>query len=436
MDKKPNVFPTQGQPQTNTEPVLNQEVPSNDPIAQSQPPAGELAAAEEMRRRTAEELKLRDHAMAQTAASKDAGEQARAALMAEMGEVNPNTRAQNQPQVQQQSALPSMTQEIQEGAMSYEDMVRFQKYTEEMQQKQATTNVEVPPSSMHNPIQAPNYVNTPPPVVPPSNIGQPQSMLPPQQPDNVYIQQLSQPQMNAAFDVIPLPSEGKLYGLGKKSIKVAYMSTADENILTSPNLLTSGDFLEILFNRKILEPNLRYRDLIEGDRNAIMLWLRATGYGHMYPIVVEDEKGDPFETEVNLNDIKTIKLNVNPDANGHFEFKLPVSGIVVKFKLLTVGETDDISERVEYEVDVLKLPVNNTNTYTLAKQLVSINGDTNPEMISSFSENMRVGDGKALREYIESINCGVDMSITVGTPGGGSIDTFLPLNLKFFWPNL
>jgi len=28
------------------------------------------------------------------------------------------------------------------------------------------------------------------------------------------------------------------------------------------------------------------------------------------------------------------------------------------------------------------------------------------------------------------------LNIEVRTPGGGSIKTFLPLNLKFFWPNI
>ena len=242
--------------------------------------------------------------------------------------------------------------------------------------------------------------------------------------------------MNSAFDVIPLPSGGKLYkGVGK-NIKVAYMSTADENILTSPNLLSSGQFLEILINRKILEPNLRYKDLVEGDRNAIMLWLRATGYGNMYPIIIEDENGTPFESDVDLNTMKTIELTEIPDVNGHFEYKLPVSGIMVKIKMLTVGETEEIADRIEYEVETLKLPVDNTNTYTLAKQLVSVNGDTSLETINTFSENMRVGDALGLREYIGSIDCGVDLKITVGTPGGGSVSTFLPLNLKFFWPNI
>mgnify|MGYP000533459672 CR=1 FL=1 len=418
MDKKPNVFPSQEQPQTNANALT-----PNDPIGNSsQVSNGESAAAEEMRRRTAEELALRNHAEERTASSVADGNAARAALMKEMEDKAKLT--------QQTPITPQQTQELQKESMSYEDMVRFQQYTEEMKKKQAEKQVEVPPSSIHNqqpPMQPPT---------PPSNIGQPSGMAPSDKPDDVYIQQLSQPQMNSAFDVIPLPSGGKLYKNGKRNIKVAYMSTADENILTSPNLLTSGDFLEILINRKILEPDLRYRDLIEGDRNAIMLWLRATGYGNMYPVMLEDEKGVPFETEFDLNTIKTIELTKEPDANGHFDYTLPVSGIKVKFKLLTVGESEDITERVEYEMETLKLPVNNTNTYTLAKQLVSVNGDTNPETITAFSENMRVGDAKGLREYIDSIDCGVDLRITVGTPGGGSITTFLPLNLKFFWPNI
>ena len=123
-----------------------------------------------------------------------------------------------------------------------------------------------------------------------------------------YVYQLSQPQYNMSFDLIPLPSEGKIYRSKKANVKVAYLTTSDENILTSPNLLQSGEFLEILINRKLLERDLRYRDLHVGDRNAIMLWIRATGYGEMYPVTLYDENNEPFETEINLNNLKVKKL--------------------------------------------------------------------------------------------------------------------------------
>lgn len=251
---------------------------------------------------------------------------------------------------------------------------------------------------------------------------------------NEYIQQLSQPQFNTAFDVITLPSEGKIYKNKKSSVKVAYMTTGDENILTSPNLLQNGQFLEILINRKLLDTNIRYRDLHVGDRNAIMLWLRATAYGEMYPAIIYDENDEPFETEIDLTTLKTKKLGAEPDEEGYFDFFLPISKVNIKFKLLSVGDVEDIEIMLEKDKKN-ENPINNTNSYRLEKQIVEVNGSRDENLIKSFVENMRIGDSKKLKQYVEKIESGVDLNIKVTTPGGGSIETFLPLNFRFFWPD-
>jgi hypothetical protein len=250
-----------------------------------------------------------------------------------------------------------------------------------------------------------------------------------------YILELSQPNYNAPFDVIPLPSKGKLYKNKKANVKLAYMTTSDENILTSPNLLKSGEFLEILINRKLLEPDLRYRDLLPGDRNAIMLWLRATAYGEMYPVTLLDEFDEAFETEINLNELKTIELNVEPDEDGLFGFVMPLSKANIRFKLLNCGDIDEIDRMLESDKEN-NLLVNNSNTYKLEKMIVEVNGDTNKVMIRDFVNYMRISDSKAFNNYVDSIDAGVDLNIEVGTPGGGSVKTFLPLNVRFFWPDI
>ena len=250
-----------------------------------------------------------------------------------------------------------------------------------------------------------------------------------------YIETLSQPQYNAAFDLLPLPSEGKIYKNKKSKIKVAFITAADENILTSPNLLQSGEFLEILINRKLLETDIRYKDLNVGDRNAIMLWLRATSYGEMYPITVFDEDNKPFEYEVDLTTLKTKKLGCEPDEEGYFDFLLPVSRKNIKFKLLTVGDAEDIEKTLEEERS-LDIPVNNSKTYTLRKLIVEIDGVRSQSYIDDFVDTMRVKDVTELNKYIEEIESGVDLQFDVPTPGGGSVTTFLPLNFRFFWPNL
>ena len=250
-----------------------------------------------------------------------------------------------------------------------------------------------------------------------------------------YIQQLSQPQYNMSFDLLPLPSEGKVYRGKRTNIKVAYMTTADENILSSPNLLSSGDFLEILMNRKILENDIRYRDLNVGDRNAIMLWLRATSYGEMYPVTLLDENDTPFETEINLNDLKVKKLGAEPDSEGYFDFYLPVSKQNIKFKLLTVGDVEDIDKILTKEKED-GIPINNLNTYTLEKQIVEVEGERNKNFIRDFVQCLRIRDSKELKKYITEIESGIELDIEVSTPGGGTIKTFLPLNYRFFWPDI
>lgn len=280
-----------------------------------------------------------------------------------------------------------------------------------------------------------NYVPPTPPPTPPVNTGSMGQNFG-QNPSNInpYIVELSQPNFNCPFDVIPLPSGGKTYRTKKSGIRVGYMTTADENILTSPNLLQSGEFLEILINRKILEPELRYRDLLVGDRNAIMIWLRATAYGEMYPITVLDENNNPFDTEINLNDLKMKKLAVDPDEEGLFTFTFPLCKAQIKFKLLTMGDVEDVEKMVEAD-KANGVPVNNSNTYTFERMIVELNGSRDRNMIREFSNSLRIKDAKEFSDYLDKLECGVDMTITVGTPGGGSVETFLPLNFKFFWPN-
>ena len=249
---------------------------------------------------------------------------------------------------------------------------------------------------------------------------------------NPYIESISQPQMNQAFDVIPLPSGGKFYPGRKKSIKVAYLTTADENILTSPNLVESGQFIEILINRKLLEPGLRYKDLLPGDRNAIMSWLRATGYGEMYPVLMTDKNGQEFEAEINLSDLKTINLTVDPEADGLYTFELPLSKHIVRFKLLTCGDIDELERIIENIPDGV---VNEEQTMILEKQIVEVDGNRDRAYIKSFVNGMRILDAQKLREYVSKIKCDIDLSISVRTPGGESINTFLPFTPRFFWPN-
>lgn len=352
MENRPKVFPTAEQVaaanQTGVEIAKEQE----EIIMSNQVPAGEIEAAAEMARRTAEQLRLREEAL----------------------------------------------------RLSNQDVV----------QEVVSPIAEVQPHTIKSPME---------------NLKPQMSTT-----RDSEIAQISQPQMNQPYDIIPLPSEGKLYKNKKGKIKVSFLTAADENILTSPNLLESGDFLEILLNRKVLEPELRYKDLIPGDRDAIMVWLRATGYGEMYPVTILDENNKPFETEVDLTKLKVKKLSIEPDSEGLFDFVLPLSKSVVKFKLLTVGEVEELQRLALFLKEENNL-INTESTLLLENQIVEVDGTRDKNYISDFIDTMRIMDSKKLKNYMSELDCGIDMNITFGTPGGGSVTRFLPFTVKFFWPD-
>ena len=246
---------------------------------------------------------------------------------------------------------------------------------------------------------------------------------------------MDEPKWDSAFDLVPLPSKGKLYKGVRESVKVSYMTGSDENILTSPNLVQSGKFLEILISRNLLEPNLKYKDLHVGDRNALMIWLRASAFGNMYNVTVFNDKYEEVEGEVDLSELKYKHLGAEPDDNGLFDFKCPVSGDELKFKFLTAGDEDEVEAKLAQETkDGVEL--NNRSTYTLHKQIMGVNGDFNSETVKKAIENMRIGDIKALRTYIDNIESGIDLKVQVRTSGGESVSTFLPIESSFFWPDL
>jgi hypothetical protein len=243
------------------------------------------------------------------------------------------------------------------------------------------------------------------------------------------------PSFEIPFDVIELPSKGVLYPSRQPTLKVEYMTASDENILTSQNLIKNGKVLDVLLEKKIKDKTLPLRDLLVGDRNAIMIWLRATGYGEIYPVKLTDPtSGIEFDYDVNLNDLKFKELTVQPDEKGLFDFELPKSKKKIKFKFLTVADENDIIKMSEARQKAYKDGVNTTLTYRLFKQIKEIDGNADPNFIQKFIEVMPAYDSLKFREYSDSIEPGIDMSLEVEGPTG-PFRAPITIGLNFFWPN-
>ena len=157
-----------------------------------------------------------------------------------------------------------------------------------------------------------------------------------------------------AYDVVELPSRGIHYPSGKKSVKVAYLTAADENILASPNLIATNTVVNELINRKVLDHDLKFDDIVEEDRQAILIFLRNTAFGSEYNMTITDPKtNEQFNAVVDLSNVPIKEFNLVADANNEYPYYFEKSKVDVTFTFLTQKQEDFKKSKIVGMVMVL-----------------------------------------------------------------------------------
>tara|TARA_R100000808_G_C2148673_1_gene156848 strand:- start:2164 stop:3030 length:867 start_codon:yes stop_codon:yes gene_type:complete len=244
---------------------------------------------------------------------------------------------------------------------------------------------------------------------------------------------------------VELPSRGRYYPEGhplhgRESIEIRYMIAKDEDILSSKTLLKKGVAIDRFLQNIIMDKSIRLDDMLVGDKNALMIAARITGYGESYETKVTCPScAGVSEYDFNLllcpinhaEDYDSYGLKVDPE--GYFLLKLPISGVEVKFRLLRGNDEKKISSMVTRKKKN-KLP-ESIVTDLFKSLIVSVNGDERPGLISNFINVMPARDSRFLREAYEASMPTIDMSHEFLCEHCGS-ETILevPLNAEFFWP--
>ena len=246
--------------------------------------------------------------------------------------------------------------------------------------------------------------------------------------------QIGQQDFNLPHDVVPLPSGGIFYKSKKKTIKVGYLTASDENILLNTNLRKSirESLILPLLRSKVYEKDLRPEELLEGDIEAILLFLRNTSFGPEYTVSLTDPSTDKlFTTSVMLDELNIKKTEFKPDENGIFTVLLPKSKTTVKLKLLSLVEQMEIDKMIDAYPDGRTPP---TVTWKLAKNIIEINGDSDKGKIAIFSENMPIADSKFIRNFLRENEPRLDLNKEVMAPSGEKVMANITFGVEFFRP--
>ncbi len=259
----------------------------------------------------------------------------------------------------------------------------------------------------------------------------------PDVPEN-YLKQIIDDEYQPMTDTVKLPSKGIFYANKQSAVKIKHLNTEGEDILTSLELIKNGKVLDVLLDNSIIDSTLSSDDMISGDRYAVLMYLRQTGYGDDYEVKLKcPECFENFKSMVKISEIQSKDLEVTPDEKGEFSTTLPSTGWEIKFRILT-GRDDAQLAQMSSKGKKGKKGVSYSTAVSdkFLLQIMEVNGDRDKTKIKKAISGMPAIDSMTLREYMAKVEPGIILEANYTcTHCSHNFDGDIPITTKLFWPN-
>ncbi len=247
-------------------------------------------------------------------------------------------------------------------------------------------------------------------------------------------------------EFVELPSRGLFYPEGhslhnQEVVEIRYMTARDEDILTSPALLRKGLAVDKFIQNILVNQNVKVSDLLIGDKSAIMIAARITGYGEEYETKVTcPECGTENDHTFVLEDYTRYFTKFEQSENfeltpqGTFKTILPHSGYEVVVKLLTSADETRI-QKAQQMRQKNNLADSNTTDF-LKSIIVSIDGIADPASLNLAILDLPARDSRFLRKNYTALVPNVEMMESFECMYCGTVTEMeVPLEAGFFWPD-
>ena len=229
-------------------------------------------------------------------------------------------------------------------------------------------------------------------------------------------------------EIVTLPSKGRLYPkespLSKGEVEIKYMTTKEEDILTTQSFIEKGIVLDKLLQSVIVTEGVKVDDLTVGDKQKLLLQTRILGYGSDYTF----KYGNRQHT-VNLSEIGEVGRPDFFDGSRFINYELAKSKKKITLKILTSGE----STKIQKDLDSIKEKGVNVGevTFRLMHIISEVDGNSDEEYIKRFvTEELLAVDSLAIRTFLDIITPDIDLTINIG---GEEVD--IPIGINFFYPS-
>ena len=247
-------------------------------------------------------------------------------------------------------------------------------------------------------------------------------------------------------EFVELPSKGRFYLEGhplhgKDSVEIRFMTAKDEDILTSKTLLRKGIAIDRMLSNVLVDKTLNPDDLLIGDKNALVLAARITGYGAQYDTEVScpacatnvRHQFDLNEKDYNFgDDFGDFEVEETPEKT--FIVSLPVTKAKVEIRMLSGHDEKEMNKTAKNRKRANLPESSMTDMFRL--YIRSVNGSKDRKAIESLIDHMPALDSKYLRFAYKQVQPNVDMVQEFTCPECGlQQDMEVPFTAAFFWPD-
>ena len=247
-------------------------------------------------------------------------------------------------------------------------------------------------------------------------------------------------------EFVELPSGGRFYSEnhplhGQNTIEIKQMTAKEEDILTSRTLLKNGVAIDRVIQSLIMDKSINADTLLVGDRNAVLIAARTSGYGNEYNTNVTCPAcGATQEYSFDLNEAQVHNGNISPslgivdNRNGTFSTTLPRTQVQVVFRLLDGNDEKNMMAEAE-NARKRKRP-EQAVTNQIKSMVVSVNGDESSQALNYLIDNIPSLDARHLRTCYKEVAPNVDLTqYFTCSECDHEQDMEVPLTADFFWPD-
>ncbi len=249
----------------------------------------------------------------------------------------------------------------------------------------------------------------------------------------------------APTEFVSLPSQGRHYSadhplFNQETVEIKQMTAKEEDILTSATLIKNGVALERLLESIIIDKRIDPKTLLIGDRNAIVISARISGYGNVYrtqitcPNCFTEQKHNFDLNDAGVITSQQISSDLPEEINltdtGDYSIVLPKSNLNIVLKLLTGKDENKLSRSLNNNQQSERLV-----TTQLEHMIKSVNGNATTEAIQYVSQNLPSADSAFLRKIYKSIVPNINLTLGFTCSNcSHTEDMEVPLTAEFFWP--